>query len=401
MQELVVREVEEARSELAGARPDAATRADDRDRPVDRDVTERHRQDQVAGRVEDVLVEELRREEERLRGVQPPDEAVHVEAEGEVERVTLEDAALDGLRAGEVEEPRVDEGIEATFDVVRPLQALEAGRPGGPERIGAVALSLAVQGLALEVRRFGAHHGIVGGQREGERGAGDRHAGVLHVGQDLVTEPRGVRCPARKAKAGARGVEIGVVVGEGVGDVVVVEDETGAAAEVVAGRDVEAETEGRIGEAEAAGFPRRSLRDAGKARGLVPERAEPLQEGIGERPELAETIARTEHVERDAPLVESDQETSETGIQRIDVVEQAKDVRLPPGEDLTSHPEKDGTLLDVQVAEEELVSLPAEAAESLDAAVDERLGHLGAQETGDGREIELDRPQGVPLVAEL
>src|SRR5262249_56365424 len=151
-----------------GRRPPAAAGADDRDRLGDGDVAEGYGQDEVARGVEDVLVEDLRREEEGLVRIDPADEAVHVEAEGEVEGVALENASLDAGRAGEVEEARVDEGIEAALDVVRALEPFVARRAGCPQRIRTVALALAVQGFPLEVGRLGAHDGIVGGQREGE-----------------------------------------------------------------------------------------------------------------------------------------------------------------------------------------------------------------------------------------
>src|SRR5207245_3203197 len=89
VQEAVVVEVEEAGLEAAGAprARRAAAVADDRDRLVDGGQAEGDGEHEVARRVEDVLVEELRRDEDRLRGVQPADEAVQVEPGGEVEGV--------------------------------------------------------------------------------------------------------------------------------------------------------------------------------------------------------------------------------------------------------------------------------------------------------------------------
>src|SRR6266849_5696012 len=96
VQEAVVVEVKEAGFQAAGTGRAlrTATVADDRDRRVDAGQAVGHREHQVAGRVEDVLVEELRRDEDRLRGIEPADEAVQVEPRGEIEGVTLEHAAL-------------------------------------------------------------------------------------------------------------------------------------------------------------------------------------------------------------------------------------------------------------------------------------------------------------------
>src|SRR6185436_4106551 len=73
--------------------------AHDRRPRADRYVAKRHRQDEVSGRIEYVLVEELGRDEERLGRVQLADEAVDVEADRHVERVALEEAAPDRLLA--------------------------------------------------------------------------------------------------------------------------------------------------------------------------------------------------------------------------------------------------------------------------------------------------------------
>src|SRR5213076_1383204 len=96
VQEAVVVAVEEAGLEAAGAPRvlRAAAVADDRDRVVDAGQAEGDGEHEVARRVEDVLVEELRRDEDRLRRVQPADEAVQVEPGGEVEGVALEHLAL-------------------------------------------------------------------------------------------------------------------------------------------------------------------------------------------------------------------------------------------------------------------------------------------------------------------
>src|SRR5207253_1674335 len=110
---------------------------------------------EIARRVEDVLVEELRGYEDRLRGVEPADEAVHVEAGGEVEGVALQHAALHRSPARQVEEAGVDEGIEAALGVVLLLEAAGRGRARRAGRIGARPPPLAVHGLALEVGRLG------------------------------------------------------------------------------------------------------------------------------------------------------------------------------------------------------------------------------------------------------
>src|SRR5213593_773823 len=117
VQEAVVVEVEEAGLEAAG--PPRALRAaavaDDQYRLVDGDQAVGDGEHQVARRVEDVLVEELRRDEDRLQRVEPADETVHVEPGGEVEGVALEHLALHRPLAREVEEAGLDEGIEAAL----------------------------------------------------------------------------------------------------------------------------------------------------------------------------------------------------------------------------------------------------------------------------------------------
>src|SRR5206468_3870201 len=94
-------------------------------------------QHEIARRVEDVLVEELRGYEDRLRGVEPADEAVQVEAGGEVEGVALEHAALHRSPARQVEEAGVEEGIEAALGVVLLPEAAGRGRARRARRIGA------------------------------------------------------------------------------------------------------------------------------------------------------------------------------------------------------------------------------------------------------------------------
>src|SRR2546425_1528061 len=95
LQELVVVDVEEAG--LEAARPAlelraalAAPFARDGEVRGQRQIAERDRQDEVAGRVHDVLVEELRRDEEGRTRVQLTDEAVDVESERHVEGVARE-----------------------------------------------------------------------------------------------------------------------------------------------------------------------------------------------------------------------------------------------------------------------------------------------------------------------
>src|SRR5262249_48720963 len=156
-------------------------------------------------------------------------------------------------------------------------------------------------------------------------------------------------CPARESEADARRVEVGVVVGEGVGDVPVVEDEPRAAAEVVPRRHREIEANRRIGEAEASRLPGRPERDAGRGGGLVAERTEALEEGVRERSELPEPVAPADHVDRPAALIQVDQEAAKTGVERVDVVEQPEDVGLTPGQDLPSDPKEDGPLLEIAV----------------------------------------------------
>jgi hypothetical protein len=103
-----------------------------------------------------VLVEELRADEERLVQVQPADETVDVETEREVERVALEDAALDGTLAVQEQEPGVDERIEAALDVVQLLEPPEARRARRIVRELALAGPGGSSSSPLEVRRLGA-----------------------------------------------------------------------------------------------------------------------------------------------------------------------------------------------------------------------------------------------------
>src|SRR5262249_53486168 len=159
---------------------------------------------------------------------------------------------------------------------------------------------------------------------------GARDGGILRLGEDRVAEVGEVWCAAGKTEADARRVEVGVVVSDGVGDVAVVEDEPRAAAEVVPRRHREIEANRRIREAEASRLPGRPGRDAGRGRGLVAERAERLEEGVRERPDLPQPVVPADHVEWHAPLVQVDQEATKTSIKRINVVEQPEDVGLTP-----------------------------------------------------------------------
>ena len=99
------------------------------------------RQDEVARRVEDVLVEELGRDEERLGGVEPADEAVDVEAERDVEGVALQQRrpGPGSCARRRSRKRRIDERVEAALGVV--LAASAAGMPavpGAPIAVGAV-----------------------------------------------------------------------------------------------------------------------------------------------------------------------------------------------------------------------------------------------------------------------
>src|SRR5262249_50697885 len=152
------------------------------------------------------------------------------------------------------------------------------------------------------------------------------------------------------------------------GRVAVVELELPAAADLGPVRDLDqvdlaavggavdpAGADRRVRVPEPAGNPRRTLWDAGLGSDPVAERREALELGVRERPERGEVIVATEHVERYAPLVEGDQEAAEAVVERVDVVEQAEDVGLAPGEDLPAYADEDRPLLPVEVTGEEPV----------------------------------------------
>src|SRR5881396_2417026 len=411
VQEAVVVEVEEAGLEAAGAPRvlRAAAVADDRDRVVDAGQAEGDGEHEVARRVEDVLVEELRRDEDRLRRVQPADEAVQVEPGGEVEGVALEHLALHRPLAREVEEAGIEEGIEAALGVVLLLEATGCRRAGRAGRIGARPPPLAVHGLALEIGRLGAHDAVPGWDREGERGAADRHAREALDRLDLVAEAgevggrrlAGQLDLAGQAEADAGHVEVGVIVRERVGDVLAAEHETRAAAHLAAVGDVGDRAQVGKREAEAARLPRRALRDAGYGRDPVAEGREALEEGVVQRPHGAEVVARARHVEREPPLVERDEEAAEGVVERVDVVEQTEHVGLAPGEDLAADAEEDRPLLEVDVAEEEAVALARDAAQEVDAPLDVRVGEPVAEQARDVREVEAHRLELAELVVEF
>src|SRR5207249_10353072 len=72
-----------------------------------------------------------------------------------------------------------------------------------------------------------------------------------------------------------------------------------------------------------------------------------------------------------------------------------------PGQVLPSDTEEDGPLLEIDVGEEQAIPLASDPAEAGDPLVDEALGNLRAEQARDGRQVEADGPQAVPLVAEL
>src|SRR5579884_1159296 len=376
VQELIVGQPEEARLEdarspleLRAVRP-AAPRQDGHE-PLgilDRHVAEGHRQDQVARRVEDVAIEELRREEDGLGGVDPADEAVVIEAERQVEGVALERRALDRrLAAEEVGEARIDERVEPALGVVLGEQAIVARGARAGARIEGVAGALAVEGLALEPRRLAAHDRVEGGNGEGERAARDRHVGIFLAEDDGIGEARDALW---NASPHAGDVEVGVVAGERDGDVAQVEHEACAAAPVVPRRSGDRLPDLLQRRTETARLPGRARRDPGERRHRVARGEKALDERLVERADRAELVAPAYHVERHALLVEGDEDAAEAQIERVDVVEQAEDVRLAPREHLAADAEEDRPLPDVGVRHEDAVPVSGDALEQADALAD-------------------------------
>src|SRR5207249_3215457 len=100
-------------------------------------------------------------------------------------------------------------------------------------------------------------------------------------------------------------------------------------------------------------------------------------------------------------LVERDEEAAEGVVERVDVVEQAEHVGLAPGEDLAADAEKDRPLLEVDVAEEEAVTLARHAAQEVDATLDVRVGQPVAEQPRDVRDVEAHGLELAELVVEL
>src|SRR5262245_29936259 len=78
---------------------------------------------------------------------------------------------------------------------------------------------------------------------------------------------------------------------------------------------------------------------------------------LGKRPVVAEVIVRQQHVERYPPLVERNQKSSKTAVQRIDVIKELKTVGLAPGQDLTSEAHEQITDIAFQVGLEETLPI--------------------------------------------
>src|SRR5262249_20594504 len=74
--------------------------------------------------------------------------------------------------------------------------------------------------------------------------------------------------------------------------------------------------------------------------------------------------------ERYAALVERDEEAAEAVVERVDVVEEPEDVGLAPGEVLSSDPDEERTLLEVEVGEEEPVARYRVASQPVDPLLD-------------------------------
>ena len=89
---------------------------------------------------------------------------------------------------------------------------------------------------------------------------------------------------------------------------------------------------------------RRRPRRAGRNRvgHLVVQRHVALEVKLGERPAATQPIHCPQHVQRHAPLVQRDQKPTEASVQGVDLVQQAEDVGLAPGEVLTAEAQEQG-----------------------------------------------------------
>src|SRR5262249_25082958 len=74
-----------------------------------------------------------------------------------------------------------------------------------------------------------------------------------------------------------------------------------------------------------------------------------------------------------ASFVECDEEAAEAVVERVDVVEEPEDVGLAPGEVLSSDPDEERTLLEVEVGEEEPVARYRVASQPIDTLLDVAL----------------------------
>src|SRR4030095_7494904 len=179
--------------------------------------------------------------------------------------------------------------------------------------------------------------------------------------------------------------------------------------------DVAREGEGEVGDVghEAHATPRlphaRSLEISGSAPTRRPERSRPrgargragdeghrvvegdvaLEEGLIERPEGAQEVAPARHVERDAPLVEVDEEAAEAVVDGVDVVEEPEDVGLAPGQVLATDPEKDGAHFEVAVDLEEAISIARHVAQAISLLAEDRLSGI-LDVSGKGRALPQD-----------
>src|SRR5439155_13552161 len=116
---------------------------------------------------------------------------------------------------------------------------------------------------------------------------------------------------------------------------------------------------------------------------------------VGERADRAEMVACADHVERDAALVERDEEAAEAIVERVDVVEEPEVVGLAPGEDLAADADVDRSLADVEIAEEEAVALARDPAHQVDPPVDELVGDDRSGDRFRLREEGKIQPQGL------
>ena len=103
---------------------------------------------------------------------------------------------------------------------------------------------------------------------------------------------------------------------------------------------------------------------------VLSQRDVALEERLIDRTDGAEEVAaRAQHVERHAPLVEVDEEAAEEVVDRVDVVEQAEDVGLAPGQVLPTEANEDRPLLPVDEDLEEAVAVARDLAQAVPIAV--------------------------------